>query len=184
MNQPHKTYWPNGLLLKEEWGENGILHALDRPAYRSWYNNSQLQREEWRREGQLHRVNGPARIEWSPYGRLEWKEWAVNGQYHRIGAPAILNWDADGRLRLELWYVNGRYYRLDGPVRSNWINGELQSEVWVWNSQEYTRYNHPYNQFRLEHQLVSQYEDWPDDMKILFKLTYGGEVVQCSAPEC
>jgi hypothetical protein len=67
--------------------------------------------------------------------------------------------------------VNGKQHRIDGPAVEN-TNG---TKFWYLNDIHYEERQHPFNVFRLEHSLGAGFNSWPEDMKALFVLTYGGE---------
>jgi hypothetical protein len=71
-------------------------------------------------------------------------------------------------------YINecGQYHREDGPA----IMFDHGGERWYYNGRLYTKDNHPFNVFYKEYNLSENYSEWPNDMKILCKLTYGGNV--------
>jgi hypothetical protein len=65
---------------------------------------------------------------------------------------------------------NGKYHKLNGPCII-WTGGE---EWWYFKGERIKKENHPFNIFCKEYNLSPLYDDWSDDMKMLFKLTYGG----------
>ena len=67
----------------------------------------------------------------------------------------------------------GQDHRLEGPALF-WSDGSFR---WCFNGVKY--YNpveHPFNIFRSEYNLPEKYDNWPTNMKTLFKLTYGGDI--------
>jgi hypothetical protein len=84
---------------------------------------------------------------------------------HRTDGPAIEY--SNGTV---YWIVNNKIHRTTGPAVSV-ANGK---ELWYWNNIEYKEAEHPFNIFRKEYDLSSDYNSWPDDMKVLFKLTWYG----------
>ena len=70
------------------------------------------------------------------------------------------------------WYLNDQLHRLEGPAVI-YLN---QIENWFLNDIEYEEDEHPFNQFRNQYNLSLDYNSWTTDMKMLFKLTYGGSI--------
>jgi hypothetical protein len=71
---------------------------------------------------------------------------------------------------LNQWRTTGTYHRIDGPCIV-WTGGD---EWWYFKGERLAKENHPFNIFRKDYNLSETYEKWSDDMKMLFKLTYGG----------
>lgn len=85
-----------------------------------------------------------------PNGNIKLVEWRVvvpdriNGVAHYLYGPAFTYWAEDNKKLDDYWYINGV---------------------------EYTVENHPFCIFRKQYKLPETYDEWPEDMKILFKLT-------------
>jgi hypothetical protein len=60
------------------------------------------------------------------------------------------------------------YHKIDGPA-IKWMDGKCE---WYFNGVGYKPKDHPFNLFRIEYNLPKEYSIWPDDMKMLFKLSY------------
>jgi hypothetical protein len=65
-----------------------------------------------------------------------------------------------------------QYHKIDGPAIKH-LDGKCE---WYFNGVEYKPKDHPFNVFRKEYNLSKSYRKWPNNMKILFKLTYGGNI--------
>ena len=113
----------------------------------------------WYKDDLFHREDGPA-FE----GLTGEKEWYKNGSLHRIGGPAL-----ESRDGIKEWWVNGKKSRLEGPAVIK-IN---DYEYWFLNGIEYQPEEHPFNIFRSEYNLSDNYNNWPKEMQVLFKLIYG-----------
>ena len=74
----------------------------------------------------------------------------------------------------KVWYKDDKKYRLEGPVV---IFGKSGKKGWALNGKLISGKEHPFNIFRTEYDLPEDYEEWSLDMKILFKMTYGGNNV-------
>jgi len=92
------------------------------------------------------------------------KEWLnEEGQKHREDGPASIWPDGDW-----FWYINGKMHRLTGPA-SNFCYGS----IWWINGEPIEPEEHPFNIFRNQYKLFDNYDEWTNDMKMLFKLIYG-----------
>ena len=118
--------------------------------------------KEWRLNGQRHRTDGPA-VEQANGDKF----WYLNGKRHRLDGPAIelVNGDKE-------WFLNGKLHRVDGPA-IEYTDGYKE---WWLNSINYEEDEHPFNIFRTEYNLSNIYDEWLNNMKIIFKLTYGGNL--------
>ena len=112
----------------------------------------------WYKDGEVHREDGPA-IEFSSF-----EGWFINGLCHILEGPAKIWKNGDKE-----WWINGQIHRLEGPAALN--SGE---ELWYIRNNEYTPEEHPFNIFRIEYYLSKEYEEWPNEYKVLFKMIYGG----------
>lgn len=141
-NNPTITYFRTGVARKwkEEWYERGVLHRVGGPAFREWSLQGILIREEWRQNGDLHctetyadGVVYPAYTTWYEIGKVSEKIWYVEGKRHRTDGPARLAWTKDGVQTVSDWYYEGKYHNLNGPARQHWTSsGNLElSERWV-----------------------------------------------------
>jgi hypothetical protein len=92
------------------------------------------------------------------------KRYFSKGQYHRIDGPAVEYIDGT-----KYWYRYGKVHRLDGPA-VEYIDGR---KYWYYEDIAYNQEKHPFNVFRKDYNLSEIYEEWSNDMKMLFKLTYG-----------
>jgi hypothetical protein len=128
--------------------KNGLI--VSETGNKSWYKNDRL-----------HRENGPA-FE-TQYGD---KHWYYNGKQHRKDGPAI-----EFSTGASFWLINNKRHRLDGPAIECG-----NSKKWFFNDVEYSEEEHPFNVFRKEHNLSENYNDWAVDLKVLFKLIYGGDI--------
>ena len=77
--------------------------------------------------------------------------------------------DDDGTSR---WYRNDYYHRLEGPAIIYKVE-VIEIERWYLNGVFQCEEDHPFNIFRVEYDLSKDYQDWPDEYKVLFKLIYG-----------
>jgi hypothetical protein len=94
-------------------------------------------------------------------GRLGTKSWFKDDKLYREDGPSVEY--ANGS---RYWYINDELHRDDGPAVEN-ANGTVG---WYLNGVEYAEEEHPFNKFILEHKLPPNKEQWPEDMKVLFKL--------------
>lgn len=94
------------------------------------------------------------------------KSWSTtDGDYHKENEPAITFPDGS-----EEWWFKGWKHRIDGPAFIDTSNKRIQ---WFWFGEYFEKQNHPFNVFCKEYELSDVYEEWPNDMKMLFKLSYG-----------
>lgn len=69
------------------------------------------------------------------------------------------------------WFTDGKYHRLMGPCIV-WSNGD---EWWYFKGKRVIKEEHPFTIFCKEYNLSEIFDEWPDSMKILFKLSFGGK---------
>jgi hypothetical protein len=93
------------------------------------------------------------------------KLWYKNDVLHNEDGPAI-----ERENGFKAYYINGVCHRIDGPAKT-YSSGK---EYWYFNDMQYSEEEHPYTVFRNEYNLLDNYHEWPTDMKVLFKLTFGG----------
>lgn len=78
MSNPHRTYYDNGQIEREEYrvsAKHSIrwktdFHREDAPAYIEWYENGQKEYEAYLAHGKWHRADGPARTWWNEDGTI------------------------------------------------------------------------------------------------------------------
>ena len=152
---------------------------IDNPILKYWCNG-QIKYEEWKYVSVAscsyiyHRLDGPAFTAWYYDGQVSIESWEINGVPTRIGGPAIIRWYRNGQREIEEWRGGAEYLytRLTGPAITEWqYNGQVDHKQWYYNGIKFEEENHPFTRFCKEHKL-GLYENWPEDMKILFKVIY------------
>ena len=112
------------------------------------------------------------KITYWPNGNIRQRMYHPNGIYHCVDGPARTWWWMNGQIEAEYYYINNALHRIDGPARTWWYDdGQKKSEYYYINGVKYSKETHPYYIFRKEHNL-GKYADWPEDMKVLFQVTY------------
>lgn len=88
------------------------------------------------------------------------------------------NYEIEIRSGYKHWFLKNKRHRLEGPAIEDITtdNTSVGYEEWWFDGIEYSLEQHPFTIFRKEYNLTNIYEDWSNDMKILFKLTYGGSL--------
>ena len=136
-----------------------------------WINGNK-KHETWFDHEIVHRIGEPAVIWWHENGQIEQERYILNGMIYRIGGPAITCWYNDGGKYYEAYYTESKIHRLNGPAITTHMVNKNKEETWWFNDQKYTKEEHPFTVFRIEHNLSFEYADWPEDMKMAFKLIY------------
>ncbi len=96
--------------------------------------------------------------------------WYKDDKLHREDGPAVIIFSGE-----RIWYNHGKVHRIDGPAVEGTIgDGNIILNKWYYYDIEYDESKHPFNVFRDEYDLQEEYEEWTFDMKMLFKLIYGG----------
>lgn len=80
-------------------------------------NSGMLLREEWILDGLLHRLFGPAEIQYTSIGDARTETYCIEGKRHREDGPARIQYGEGGKVILEEYWVNGQMHRLHGPAR-------------------------------------------------------------------
>ena len=94
--------------------------------------------------------------------------WYKNNKLHRINGPAI-----ERENGYQAYYINGKCHRIDGPA----ITYASGRSLWFYDNIWYKEKKyHPFHLFRKQWKISENYDEWSKDHKILFKLTYGGNV--------
>jgi len=101
-------------------------------------------------------------------GRKSQEEWRDNGKQHRLDGPSLQWWHINGQKQKEEWRIDGELHRVNGPARILWDeNGGKQKEEWWINGIKVDV------AWFEEHNLQDiPYENWTEDLKLLFKLTW------------
>lgn len=138
---PYDTFHNNGRLHCREYHIDNILHRIDGPALSMWDSNGVLVLEEWYNKGIITRPeNKPSISTWYGNSALESKEWYLDGEKHRTNGPALIFWREGGEFDFCEWWVNGE---------------DITESVNIW---------------RKKNRLGVNFNNWPDENKLMFKL--------------
>ena len=172
----------------EKWYKNGLLHRDGkRPAindfnfYQEWWYNGKRHNllgpaivdgedQQWFINGKKHRKGKPAVIQKIYNGYI--KRWYIDDLLHRDNGPAVVSEDNRQKNIIEKWYRYGKKHKISGPAI---IDIEEDIEEWWLNGVEYSEEDHKdIVDFMKNNNLFEDFESWSKDMKMWFKLIYGG----------
>lgn len=102
------TFYASGNSCYKAWLVKNKLHSIgDNPASITYEDTGVIIKEEWYNNGKLHRDNKPARIWYNADGFKDHVEYFCDGMLHNLNGPAVVLFHPNGYIKKRYWHISG-----------------------------------------------------------------------------